>query len=832
MVARRACKQRFHSGQDNNDESFQTPLCPCSHEIRTTHSYHIISVCAPAMAVGARIRFPTAHLQLSTLTHFLSMPAIFYFRPLLWLKDNVRYLADSLPDFRKWESCWTMPLAGGFSRGIPVSPALAIQRRSILGSHLMSCPGMTVTYGSQLNARHSESVASPWIRAALNIEVLRADEGEARCVWRSAGMKGRGKREIPRKASDQYDPHMRKSRDDPVENRTQFALMGDELADKFPVRQAGWGPAAEGPGREPTAPRLQVGHPTPELSAGWLVRQQALIDEPCFGDPLASDAILLACAAIVSGISGFFASDKIDFKREYTEVTIAIGSEFIRNTLDDIAPIADFQGNKQRIPHLQHPDGNTARLARKSDEALDVRVSVARIAPLLLDLGRGDPTGHLEFLYRRASRWRRFVTLCSRAPEMLFDSAISQGPPVFVSHRTRLTPRRRDVFMSAERARVGERRTNKATPLSTYLPLRFRSTGCTEILMKSPQGRLLLKAGAPYTSLRSLNTPNRCNSSRLQVKAWRKDVIEATVFSGRTFGKSGRLHSKEDCFSHGQQRGLLQSKLTYRLFKRRNGMAVLLTWAYPPPNWLLEALGTALCLIGYSILLKVPYWLVMPQLLEGGFTGSGMRAQPVAVWCSAKIFVSVWSSASLAKRTECFRNSEWPAHKALINEERSHVFLASDAILLVCAYSATRVCDMPHMRRANIVSSGSYVADSLGVIGDSFNNSACGLTRVFRLHAAKGFLLAGNDLLVSDAILMAFEAGVRCMSACFTSANDLYVRNVVSSTDKIQYVTSAHAGEERQSWSSIGLQGRAKRDHLEETWPTTAVVFRSYEHRV
>ncbi|KAJ8876799.1 hypothetical protein PR048_021246 [Dryococelus australis] len=37
--------------------------------------------------------------------------------------------------------------------------------------------------------------------------------------------------------------------------------------------------------------------------------------------------------------------------------------------------------------------GNTARLARRSDEVLGVRVSVARIAPSLLDLGRRVPTG-------------------------------------------------------------------------------------------------------------------------------------------------------------------------------------------------------------------------------------------------------------------------------------------------------------------------------------------------------------------------------------------------------------------------------------------------------
>ncbi|KAJ8894552.1 hypothetical protein PR048_007209 [Dryococelus australis] len=41
--------------------------------------------------------------------------------------------------------------------------------------------------------------------------------------------------------------------------------------------------------------------------------------------------------------------DKIYFKRVYTEVTYAIGSEFIRHALDDSVPIADLQGNKKRI---------------------------------------------------------------------------------------------------------------------------------------------------------------------------------------------------------------------------------------------------------------------------------------------------------------------------------------------------------------------------------------------------------------------------------------------------------------------------------------------------
>ncbi|KAJ8879957.1 hypothetical protein PR048_020578 [Dryococelus australis] len=49
------------------------------------------------------------------------------------------------------------------------------------------------------------------------------------------------------------------------------------------------------------------------------------------------------------------------------------------------------KGTTHRI--LQRNDGNTARLARRSDAALGVSVSVAPIAPSLLNLGRGVPKG-------------------------------------------------------------------------------------------------------------------------------------------------------------------------------------------------------------------------------------------------------------------------------------------------------------------------------------------------------------------------------------------------------------------------------------------------------
>ncbi|KAJ8894342.1 hypothetical protein PR048_006968 [Dryococelus australis] len=59
-----------------------------------------------------------------------------------------------------------------------------------------------------------------------------------------------------------------------------------------------------------------------------------------------------------------------------------------RNTRGSTYGIAWYRGNLRRSRH----DGNTARLACRSDEALGVRASVARIAPSLLDLEH--PTLH------------------------------------------------------------------------------------------------------------------------------------------------------------------------------------------------------------------------------------------------------------------------------------------------------------------------------------------------------------------------------------------------------------------------------------------------------
>ncbi|KAJ8878417.1 hypothetical protein PR048_018995, partial [Dryococelus australis] len=64
---------------------------------------------------------------------------------------------------------------------------------------------------------------------------------------------------------------------------------------------------------------------------------------------------------------------------------VARTKRIIASWQEMLAPGDDFQVMTICGPHQ---DGNTARLARRGDEALDVRVSVARIAPSLLDLQR------------------------------------------------------------------------------------------------------------------------------------------------------------------------------------------------------------------------------------------------------------------------------------------------------------------------------------------------------------------------------------------------------------------------------------------------------------
>ncbi|KAJ8889204.1 hypothetical protein PR048_008702 [Dryococelus australis] len=112
------------------------------------------------------------------------------------------------PDFRKWESCRTMPLVSGFSRGYSIYPRpLSFRRFSILtsitaiGSQDLDFKILPNLFSHSLRLAptgdyHSVIAWSGEIWAAHNFEVLEADEGEVS----GAGMHGRAKWDITEKA--------------------------------------------------------------------------------------------------------------------------------------------------------------------------------------------------------------------------------------------------------------------------------------------------------------------------------------------------------------------------------------------------------------------------------------------------------------------------------------------------------------------------------------------------------------------------------------------------------------------------------------------------------
>ncbi|KAJ8868007.1 hypothetical protein PR048_031816 [Dryococelus australis] len=69
------------------------------------------------------------------------------------------------------ESCWTMPLANGLSRGTPISLDLAFQRRSILGYHVMSGD-----YGHLRVPARKPVTRSRWRRDSVAWVATRASE--------------------------------------------------------------------------------------------------------------------------------------------------------------------------------------------------------------------------------------------------------------------------------------------------------------------------------------------------------------------------------------------------------------------------------------------------------------------------------------------------------------------------------------------------------------------------------------------------------------------------------------------------------------------------------
>ncbi|KAJ8870815.1 hypothetical protein PR048_027114 [Dryococelus australis] len=116
-----------------------------------------------------------------------------------------------------WESCRTLPLAGGFSRGSPISPVPSFRRRSMLTS--------TTRIGSQDLAVESQPNL---FSHSLFCETLRRS---------GAGMQGRGEAGGPRgnpPASGivQHDCRVRESGSEPAEDRARIAVVGGEYTSR------------------------------------------------------------------------------------------------------------------------------------------------------------------------------------------------------------------------------------------------------------------------------------------------------------------------------------------------------------------------------------------------------------------------------------------------------------------------------------------------------------------------------------------------------------------------------------------------------------------------
>ncbi|KAJ8882789.1 hypothetical protein PR048_014603 [Dryococelus australis] len=213
--------------------------------------------------------------------------------------SRVKSPADSLPDFCKWESYPTMPLVDGFSRGSPVSPALALRR----------CSTLTLFHPHRLS-------------------------------------RPRMPRRTPLTNSD-------------IHNSSPMAKM------------AGL-----------THPRESISFD--EEGGEWF---------------------------------NHYASDKLYFKRVYTLLTFALGSEFIGDTLDDSAPIADVQGNKKRIPYCQMW-GNTWATANEQTSEWNPEQQLKTATPRAKGAHRRRGLTCRSVIYWRVSK-RRAATVCPTATAVL-----------------------------------------------------------------------------------------------------------------------------------------------------------------------------------------------------------------------------------------------------------------------------------------------------------------------------------------------------------------------------------------------------------------------------
>ncbi|KAJ8869309.1 hypothetical protein PR048_030883 [Dryococelus australis] len=315
---------------------------------------------------------------------------------------------QSPPEFHKWESCRAMSLVGGFSRGSPATPALVFQRCSILTSfhpRRLSRPQDTtspevprietdvlegieeVEAASSLSARCGISTHVT-CRSLLNTGVnlpMFCHTGDSLALTRTVHPISRS-------------PGFPSSHPFPMRAALKiihpFSSSSELTGGSW---EGGWRSFAFARIYCPACrERVEKIHITDDVRTGrysYTVkggkhkkprscrsRQERRAHDTSVRESFASNPLLFTLGAARRGV-------KRNSELRTEGALVAPGSVsgqvapgFSRSGIlpDDAADL---------ISTVQDHDGNTASSARRSDEALGVRVSVARIAPSLLDLG-------------------------------------------------------------------------------------------------------------------------------------------------------------------------------------------------------------------------------------------------------------------------------------------------------------------------------------------------------------------------------------------------------------------------------------------------------------
>ncbi|KAJ8867882.1 hypothetical protein PR048_031687 [Dryococelus australis] len=221
---------------------------------------------------------------------------------------------------------FSAPFTGQEGRGCSttVFRKVLLQSRSCPGSkfEVKHYDGNTARLARRSDEALGVRVSVARIAPSLLDQLMRVKRGESGAAPEcQGGGNGRSRENPPTSGIVQHDPHLQKNRERPGRNKSGnpgvFPTPGIFIS--FKGMKANF---QHGGGR------LRRSEPPVQICV------------PRFPCPRVHQILLLLADAAVDR------RHKIDVKHMYTEVGIAIGSQFIRHALDDSEPVADLQGNK------------------------------------------------------------------------------------------------------------------------------------------------------------------------------------------------------------------------------------------------------------------------------------------------------------------------------------------------------------------------------------------------------------------------------------------------------------------------------------------------------